>query len=177
MKKLISLFLVFSIIGLCGNLYAKERRGAEIEIYKVKPKMEGTPWETAHTKGELIAVKKNSLLLLDSKGGDVTVNLNEIMIIKIMGKSRILLATGTGLILGAGTGYLIGESAYEPNSFNVVTPGFVAAIGAAAGAFIGIIIGSFISSDKKIQIEGKSETKIKEILEELRKKARVPDFQ
>ena len=36
MKKFISLFLVFSILLLSGNLFAKEKRGANIAIYKIK---------------------------------------------------------------------------------------------------------------------------------------------
>jgi hypothetical protein len=37
--------------------------------------------------------------------------------------------------------------------------------------------GSTFQSYEKIQIEGKSEVEIQKILEDLRKKARVPDFQ
>jgi hypothetical protein len=177
MKKFIALILAFSIISLYGSLFAKERRGVNIEIYKVKPKMEGTPWDTSFIKGELIAVKENSLLLLDSKGGDVAVEVDEIMVIKIIRKSQHLVFAGIGLILGASTGYLLGNSWYEPGGFNMVTPGFVALIGAASGACIGLIVGSFTSSDKKIQIEGKSDSEIQKTLDELRKKARVPNFQ
>jgi len=47
MKKFVSLFLVFSVFLLSGNLFAKERKGANFEIYKtnvvIEQKMEGIP--------------------------------------------------------------------------------------------------------------------------------------
>ena len=64
MLQFISLLLVFSILALSGNLFAKEKRGADLIIQKK---------DGQHVRGELIAVKKNSLLLLDRESGaDVT---------------------------------------------------------------------------------------------------------
>ena len=40
----------------------------------------------------------------------------------------------------------------------------------------GAAIGALIGRDKKIKIEGKSDSEIKEILEKLRKKARVQNY-
>jgi hypothetical protein len=45
------------------------------------------------------------------------------------------------------------------------------------GALTGGIVGGFLGTDKTIGIEGKSDAEIKRILEALRKKARIPDFQ
>ncbi len=55
MKKFISLFLVLSILLLSGNMFAKEKRGANVEIYKTKIelKMKGTPWEKSASKPDL----------------------------------------------------------------------------------------------------------------------------
>lgn len=47
----------------------------------------------------------------------------------------------------------------------------------AFGALTGLISGGFLGKDKTIALEGKSDAEIKRILEELRKKARIPDFQ
>jgi len=179
MRKITSIFLVFSIIILNGNLYAKERRGALVEIYKTKPgtelKMEGTPWETAlaDINGELIAVKQNSLLLVDSKGADVTVNINEIKVIKIVKKSKGLLFAGIGLLIGIGIPYL----ALEAKEEFAIGRGTVAVGGGILGALIGLFIGAATGVDKTYKMEGSSESEIQEILEDLRKKARVPDFQ
>ena len=57
-KKFISLFLIFSLMMLSANLYAKERRGAKLIITKK---------DGQRIEGELIAVKPNSLLLLDAQ--------------------------------------------------------------------------------------------------------------
>jgi hypothetical protein len=159
--------MVFSILALSVPLAAKEKKGDDLIVEKT---------DGQKVRGELIAVKNSSLLLLDSKRGDVSVNIDEIMVIKIVGKSRFLLAAGTGLILGAGIGALIGSSMHKPNTFVLMGPELGALIGAGAGAFIGIIIESFINSDKTIQFEGRSELEIKKIIEDLRKKTRVPNF-
>ena len=57
-KKFISLFLVFSIMMLSVNLYAK-KLGAELIITKK---------DGQQIEGKLITVKPNSLLLLNNEG-------------------------------------------------------------------------------------------------------------
>lgn len=61
-RKFISLFLVFSILMLSVNLYAKERRGAKLIVIKK---------DGGQIEGELITVKPNSLQLLEHYGVDV----------------------------------------------------------------------------------------------------------
>ena len=182
MKKIIVLFLIFSIINLYGDLYAKERRGVNIEIYKVKPKMESTPWDTPFINGELIAVKRNSLLLLDSKGADVSVNVADIREIKIVKSSKTTLGIGLGFLGGAAVGILLSLIAWEiwawaPNDTQAKWRyvGLGGAVGGLIGAGVGGIIGS--SHSETIQIEGKTDTEIKKILDDLSKKARVPNVQ
>ncbi len=69
MKKFISLFLVFSILTLSIPLTAKERKGADLIIQKI---------DGQQVRGEFIAVKENSLLLLDrDTGADVTVDIED----------------------------------------------------------------------------------------------------
>ena len=175
MKKIIVLFLIFSIINLYGGLYAKERRGVNIEIYKVKPKMEGTPWDESFIKGELIVVKENSLLLLDSKGSDVSVNVADIREIKIVNKPKTVLGAGLGLVIGGAVGTLAG---YEGSriAWQFGKRQFWAFIGGIIGAAFGAMIGVAICSPKTIKFKEKSDTEISKILEDLRKKARVPNF-
>jgi hypothetical protein len=179
MKKLIALFLVFSIISLYTGLYSKERRGANVEIYKTKSKtkMEGTPWETPDIKGELIAVKESSLLLLDSdSGADVSIDIGDIRVITIMKKSNIWKGAGYGLLFGGVIGGLAGisfEAGINGWGFGYI---FIPIIG-LVGALIGGVNGASARIDKTIKFEGKSDSEIKDILEDLRKKARVPNFQ
>jgi hypothetical protein len=67
-------------LALSGNLYAK-KRGAELIIIKTNGQQ---------IRGELITVKKDSLLLLDSGiGADVSVDIDDIKVIKIMKVSEV----------------------------------------------------------------------------------------
>jgi hypothetical protein len=193
MKKFIASLLVFSILALSANLYAKEKRGANIEIYKTRPKMEGTPFEMSDIKGELIAVKENSLLLLDLKSGtDVAVDINEIYSIKIVKKSKALPVAVFGLLIGGVGGAVIGstgkrklleqveETPLEPY-FRELTKNPPILLWGVIGGFLGLLIGGLIGAstgtDETIQITGKSDSEIQEILEELRKKARIRNSQ
>ena len=90
--------------------------------------------------------------------------------------------TGKGALYGFGIGATGGGIAgllMEPEESE--TRGGNALFGViflgAIGALTGLIVGGFLGKDKTIQIEGKSEAEIKRILDDLRKKARVPDFQ
>jgi hypothetical protein len=58
-KKFISLFIIFSLVILSVNLYAKERRGVKLIVTKK---------DGQQTEGELITVKPTSLLLLNTEG-------------------------------------------------------------------------------------------------------------
>jgi hypothetical protein len=173
MKKFIALFLVFSILTLSGNLFAKKRKGADLFIQK----KDGT-----QVKGELIAVKQNSLLLIErNSGADETVNIRKISIIRIVKKSKTLAGCITGLFLGAAVGYAIGYPQGDEGGFVIISKplagGIGAAIGGASCALIGIGIGAAVGADKTIQLIGKSDSEIQEILEELRKKARIRSIQ
>ena len=171
MKKFVALFLVFSLLALSGNLYAK-KRGAELEIWGKGAKF---------IKGELIAVKKNTLLLLES-GIDVTIDIKDVRFIRIVKKSKVLQGLGFGLLIGAGSGALLYVlQGYDPSDFlSSPDAGNRALVGGIAGGFFGILIGGILSivvaKDKTILIEGKSPRWIEWNLKELRKKARIPDW-
>ncbi|MDH4218779.1 MAG: hypothetical protein OEW23_08375 [Candidatus Aminicenantes bacterium] len=199
MRKTISLFLVFSISLLSGRMFAQERRGADIEIYKTKLKveikMEGTPWESTMPKGispdfrgELIAVKKDSILLLDRySGADVTIDFRDIGVIRIVKKSKVLRGAGLGLFIGAAGGALVGYAAGDSEiwisheSPTVLTADQKALISGILFGILGAVIGGAAGAgggkDKIIIFEGKSDVQIQETLEKLRKKARVKNYQ
>ncbi len=101
-KKFISSFLIFSLMMLSANLYAKERRGAKLIVTKKDGQL---------IEGELITVKQNSLLLLDTEGKDVSIDIADIKVIRIVKKSRFWKGAGTGGLFGVGTGALLGLSA------------------------------------------------------------------
>lgn len=173
MKKAISLFLVFSILLLSGNMFAKEKRGADLLIYEI---------EGNKVRGELIAVKKNSLLLLERfTGVDVTVDVEDVEVIKIMGKSRALQGGIIGGLLGGIVGYLIGGSQGDEGGFVPISKSMAGGIGAAIcgaiGTLAGVGLGTALRVDSTIHIQNKSKSEIQEILKKLRKKARVKNAQ
>ena len=178
MKKIIALLLIFSIISLYGNLYAKERRGADIILQKT---------DGHRVKGELIAVKENSLLLKEyDSGADVSVDIGKIQLIEIVKESKVWKGIGYGLLGGAVIGVLVGYLSGDDPPIMRTGPPIITddekalALGimcGITGGALGGIGGAIAGKDKTIQIKGKSDTEIKEILEDLRKKARVPNFQ
>jgi len=170
MKKFISLFLVFSILALSGNMFANEKRGADLIILRT----DGT-----QVRGELIAVKQNSLLLMERESGaDVTVEIVDTQAITIKKKSYVLEWTVASLLVGTGVGFMIGSSleSNDSSAWNL-TEGIPTAagtvIGSAIGLGAGLVVGLATKKSYPIQFEGKSDSEIKEILEELRKKARI----
>ncbi len=171
-KKFIALFLVFSLLALSGNLFAKERRGAKLIIAKK---------DAQQVEGELITVKPNSLLLLDAEGKDVSINVADIKVIRIVKKSKGLQGIGLGLLIGAGTGAILGYSGGgNPDQLFGFTAAEAALMGGIFLGAIGLLVGGtlgFASGiDNTIQIEGMTDSEIRKALEKLRKKARIRDY-
>jgi hypothetical protein len=171
-KKLISLFLVFSLMMLSANLYAKERRGAKLIITKK---------DGQQISGELITVKPNSLLLLDTKGKDMSVYVADIEVIRIEKKSGFWKGAGTGALIGVGTGALIGFLDGDDSSglFRFTAGQKAIIIGIAFGA-LGLLIGGIVElaskGEKTIQFENMTDLEIQETLDRLCKKARIRDY-
>lgn len=177
-KKILAILLVVILIFPI-SLIAKERRGANLVVEK-----KNGLW----VKGELITVKPNSLLLLSNYGTDVSVGISDIKVIKIEKKSK----WSHGLLIGAGAGAIIGLVSYQEPEPSVsiwdsrtsmweLFPDFGRAsyvlIGGLIGGLIGLVVGAAVGADKTIQVEGRTESEIRRIMEDLRKKARVSDFQ
>lgn len=102
MKKTIALFRIFSLFTLSGNLYAKERRGVELVIEKK---------DGQQIKGELIAIKESSLLLMDSEtGADVSVDVGNISTVKIVKKSKALKGAGIEFLTFGGIVFFVNIS-------------------------------------------------------------------
>ena len=178
-KKFISLFLVFSLMMLSVSLYAKERRGAKLIITKKDGQL---------IEGELITVKPNSLLLLNTEGKDVSVGVADIRVILIVKKSKFFQTLGMGVLIGAGGGAIIGFAQGETHSIlggSILEGGTLTAwdnalIGGIFFGFLGLFFGGIAGltsgTDEIIKIEGKSDKKIRDALKKLRKKARVRDY-
>jgi hypothetical protein len=187
MKKAISLVLVFSMLLLSANMFAQGRKGADLIIQKKNG---------AQVRGELIAVKQNSLLMLErDSGADVTIPINDIQVIQIVKKSQLFLGVLAGGLIAGAFGTIVEGSRepYKPSgsytgpypefyygirgAFDDMFSGLGIAIGVLIGAIVGGIAGAAAGTDKKIQTRGRSDSAIQEILKELSKKARIKNAQ
>ena len=175
-KKSIALFLAFSLMMLSVNLYAKERRGAKLIITKKNGQQ---------IRGELITVKPNSLLLLDTEGKDVSVDIADIKVIRIVKKSKFLQSLGMGVLIGAGGGVLLGFAMGDPEylstgwDFSLTAEQKALVFGILLGIIglcSGVIAGLKSGKDKTILVEGMTDLEIQKTLDKLRKKARIRDY-
>jgi hypothetical protein len=173
-NKVLVLGVVFSLLVCSENMMAKERRGAELMITKT---------DGQQIAGELIAVKPSSLLLLDSKtGADVSIEIEDIAVIKITKKSKAWIGGAFGFAVGSLAGISIGaliDSIAEEDGGGLSFGSFISivAIFGAISAIPGMLIGAILGADKTIQIEGRPPEKIKPVLEKLRSQARITNFQ
>lgn len=171
-KKFISWLLVFSLVALPGNLMAQEGKGAKLRIQKN---------DGQKVMGELIAVKKDSLLLLDSETqADLSVDIKDVKAITIVKKSWMVELGILGFLAGAAvsgattwkkkTIEVAGEKTVERNVISIW--GLGAVVGGA-----GLLAGSALGINQTIQIQGKSDAEIQDALKKLSKKARESYFQ
>ena len=164
-KKLLILVLA-CILVLPLGLTAQERKGANLLIEKL---------DGEQIRGELITVRESSLLLFSESGVDVSVDITAVEAITIVKKSKSLLGAALGFVIGTTCLAFTSVAAVEGEySFFEVLP--TAMIINIPSAIIGGIIGKSIGRDKTFQIEGKTDSEIRESLEYLRNKARIPDY-
>jgi hypothetical protein len=168
--KLVATVLAFLILALPGALSARERRGANLVI---------TLKDGHSVTGELIAVKPDSLLLLNPAGKDESVDRVGIRNIRVVRKLAWSFPLW-GFLAGAGVGAAIGYNFY------IISPAtdihekrkqaiWGGAIGGAAVGLIGLGAGALAGIDKTIHLEGKSESEVGKALAYLRNKARIHD--
>jgi small nuclear ribonucleoprotein (snRNP)-like protein len=158
---------------------SKGIKGAQVVITKT----DGT-----EINGELIAVKRNSTLLLESSSGiGESIDILDINILKVK-KSKILAGAGLGLLEGAAAGALVCFVGYAviASSFNMFGTnttnsteqwrafGGGAKIGGLTGALIGAIVG--LGHEETILIRGKSPEEIKKVTGKLLHQARFPEY-
>ncbi len=176
-KKFISLFLIFSLVTInCASLRTtggkKEKHGAKLLITKK---------DEQQIKGELITVKPNSLLLLDTEGKDVSVGIADIKVIRVVKKSKAGVGAGIGGAAGALGGIIttgiVDAAVWEDESVGFMTYFLFGVIGLGVGALVGAGIGASVGTDETIQIEGMTDFhEFREALDKLRKKARIRDY-
>ncbi len=171
-EKLTALILVVSLVVLSADLSAAVRKGVNITISKTSGE---------EVSGELITVKRDSLLLLDPETeADISVDLTVIDVIKVNNKS-LMFEMGMGGALLAAAARLSLHSALEKDLANTegATEHQVQEVwlfGVIGGA-VGVLAGAAFGIDSTIQIQGESDAAIQSALEKLSKKARVKGIQ
>ena len=175
MKKFISLFLVYSVLNISCTTISPTRR-------EIGPKKKGAyliiqKTDGIQVRGWLIAVKENSLLLMDrDSGADVSVNVKNISVITHVKRSKGLKVVGTSVAscLAVFMGTIIWADVFGPPELAEQGP---IGLGLIAG-LIGFVAGqNLVKNTKTYQVEGKPDSEIQEILEKLRKKARIKNAQ
>lgn len=172
-KKFLTLCLVFCLMAFSGNLTAQERKGVMIRV-------ETDDGQTI--SGELISVKRDSLLLLDSESNaDLSLNIAVVKTIKVFNKARMLELGVLGGLVGAGIQGLQGTEVVDSSAHWEENPVKQSKIGffeyAAIAGGVGVLLGAVVGIDKTIQIQGRSDAEIQEALKKLSKKARFRGFQ
>ncbi len=164
--KRISFFLIMTLVMLSTSITAQERQGAELIIQKKNGQL---------IKGELISVEQQSLLLLISEGGNISVTIEEIDHIIFKKRAKVFKGMGIGFLTGANFGSVfvspIFFDSYDDLQWSgtiLIGAGFVGVLGALAGGIWELIS----EMDKKIDVKGKSDSMKNEIIQRLRSHSR-----
>ena len=175
-KKFLALFLVFCLFALSGNLSAQARKGVKVSVATI---------DGQTVDGELISVKRDSLLILDAETqADTSLNMSDIKTILVNNKARIIELGVAGALLGVALQGLIQKTdrktthavgGDDDQNISQEATSFVeyGSIGLGTGALLGAVVGM----NKEIQIQGRSDADLQQDLEKLSKKARVKGIQ
>ena len=170
MKKQIIILLTF--LCLLGNLSAKDRKkGAEVIIQKKDGKT---------FKGELLAVKNDEIILMDSiNQSGIKLKSKGIQKITIVKKGELFKGMGLGLVIGGGSGAMLGfASGDDKSGWFSMTAGEKAVVGGLAlgvlGALGGGIWGAIKGVDESVVLDGRTPEEMERVLEKLNTKSRFP---
>jgi hypothetical protein len=163
--KFIASALVISFLILPAGLSAKERRGANLIVTRL---------DGSQVSGELIAVKRDSLLLL-SNGRDLSIDLADIKTVRIVKKSLAGKGALYGFLAGAVGGAGVGLAMGRTDTFEGKTPLALGVFGGAIGALSGLLAGSVVGLlHSSFTVAGQSESAVSAYWDKLRAHARVP---
>ncbi|OGD10378.1 MAG: hypothetical protein A2Y86_01375 [Candidatus Aminicenantes bacterium RBG_13_62_12] len=162
--KLIAPSMIVLLLVIPTNVLAKERRGANLIVTRL---------DGSQVSGELIAVKRESLLLL-SYGRDESIDLADVKTVRIIKKSLAGKGALYGFLAGAVGGAGVGLAMGRTDMLEEKTPLVLGVFGGAIGALSGLLVGSVLGLDSSFSVAGKPETVVNEYWDKLRAHARVP---
>ena len=154
-----------------GDALAQGKRGA-LAIVTLR--------DDSVAAGELIAVKSTSILLLDSSGKDVSLDLAQVRTIRVSRRSKAGQGAVAGLFLGGLVGVVGGSIQAKATG---ACPGCEAPmmragyslLGAGAGLVVGILGGARAGKDLVISFDQATELGLRASLLKLRRYARIED--
>lgn len=163
LPRIVAGMLVLSLLALSSGLSAKERRGATLVITKL---------DGARVRGELIAVKPESLLLLTDRSADASVALADIREVRVIRRSHALLFATIGGAASAIPGALVGlyTGGGDDDPGPATTRGAV--VYGAAGALVGLLVNSWFSADPRFDVAGARPEAVAKFWERLRSRSR-----
>jgi hypothetical protein len=131
--KLPTVALALAVLIAPHGLAAGSKRGADLVVIRL---------DGSNVSGELIAVKPDSVLLLDERGRDVTVDKAKVRSIRVLGKRR----TGKGILYGSLIGFsggaILGVATGKIDNYSSGASSFLLCIPAAfVGGLVGLLVG------------------------------------
>ena len=134
-KSFLTGVLAFSLLMMPSGLSAKEKRGADLVVARADGSL---------VEGELIAVKRDSLLLLSDRGRDESVELSDVRSVRIVRRSRAGRFGGVGALLGFAGGAALGwaMTADEDSGDRTSAAFLLGLLGGGAGALAGLLTGT-----------------------------------
>lgn len=185
-KEFIALFLVVSLMTIsCATLGIRRQERFELPQKGRGAKVIITKIDGQEVRGELIAVKPNSLLLSGFPEPVVSVGIADIRAVRIVKKSKSSLGAGIGGAIGGGIGLYKIVSAYNASvergedgvMISAILLGcLVVPVAMMVGGAFGGGIGALVGKDETIYFTGMTDSEIQETLDKLRKKARIRDY-
>lgn len=127
--KLPAVALALAVLIAPPGLAAGSKRGADLVVSRV---------DGSKISGELIAVKPDSVLLLDERGRDVTVEKVEVRSIRVLGRRRTGKGILYGSLIGFSAGAILGAATGKIDNYSSGASSFLLGIPAA---FLGGLIG------------------------------------
>jgi len=164
--KLVATILAILMLALPGTLSAANWRGINIIV---------TTQDGRQFRGELIAVKPDSLVLLDAEHKDLSILVPEIKNIKVRRRSKALQGLLYGFLAGAVGGAIWGGISAD-DEWGVAGGAFLGGLFIAPPtSLLGLVAGMGAGLDDETDLAGLPEPELDRILAKLSRQAREPE--
>ena len=164
LRRLTAVTLVLTVFCLPISLQAKGYRGSALIV---------TLKTGSQIRGELIAVKPDSLLLLGLDFKDTSVAVADIAAIRIVRRSKAWQGLLYGSVPGAVGGAIYGATAAD-GDMGALAAVFCGVVFGAASGLVGLAAGMASGMDTELVLAGLSDAETDKVLDKLNRQAREP---